>query len=132
MMPLHPPTRTLGAYLKETTEKSLLAEQLGFDELWVGEHFSATSEPITLTAAGRYNANPLQLAGTLQSFDVLHDAAIPLRQLQPQRHPARESKSAAGEANVALRLCSRDVLLQDRRVADGFVEDDIVLQQLCA
>jgi len=46
MMPLHPPTRTLGAYLKETTEKSLLAERLGFDELWVGEHFSATSEPI--------------------------------------------------------------------------------------
>jgi alkanesulfonate monooxygenase SsuD/methylene tetrahydromethanopterin reductase-like flavin-dependent oxidoreductase (luciferase family) len=46
MMPLHPPTRTLGDYLRETTEKSLLAERLGFDELWVGEHFTATSEPI--------------------------------------------------------------------------------------
>jgi alkanesulfonate monooxygenase SsuD/methylene tetrahydromethanopterin reductase-like flavin-dependent oxidoreductase (luciferase family) len=46
MMPLHPPTRTLGDYLKETTEKALLAERLGFDEVWVGEHFSATSEPI--------------------------------------------------------------------------------------
>src|SRR5262245_44017072 len=46
MMPLHPPTRTLGAYLAETTAKALLAEELGFDEVWVGEHFSATSEPI--------------------------------------------------------------------------------------
>src|SRR5262245_30314973 len=46
LMPLHPPTRTLSDYLHETTEKSLLAERLGFDELWVGEHFSATSEPI--------------------------------------------------------------------------------------
>jgi alkanesulfonate monooxygenase SsuD/methylene tetrahydromethanopterin reductase-like flavin-dependent oxidoreductase (luciferase family) len=46
MMPLHPPTRTLTAYLAEATEKSLLAERLGFDELWIGEHFSARSEPI--------------------------------------------------------------------------------------
>src|SRR5260370_17954490 len=46
MMPLHPPTRTRGAFLAETTEKALLAERLGFDEVWLGEHFSATSEPI--------------------------------------------------------------------------------------
>jgi alkanesulfonate monooxygenase SsuD/methylene tetrahydromethanopterin reductase-like flavin-dependent oxidoreductase (luciferase family) len=46
MMPLHPPTRPLQAYLAETAEKVLLAERLGFDEAWVGEHFSATSEPI--------------------------------------------------------------------------------------
>src|SRR5262245_57665548 len=46
MMPLHPPTRTLTDYLRETTEKELLAEKLGFDEFWLGEHFSATSEPI--------------------------------------------------------------------------------------
>jgi alkanesulfonate monooxygenase SsuD/methylene tetrahydromethanopterin reductase-like flavin-dependent oxidoreductase (luciferase family) len=46
MMPLHPPARTLGAFLEETAEKALLAERLGFDEVWLGEHFSATSEPI--------------------------------------------------------------------------------------
>jgi alkanesulfonate monooxygenase SsuD/methylene tetrahydromethanopterin reductase-like flavin-dependent oxidoreductase (luciferase family) len=46
MMPLHPPVRTLSDHLRETTEKALLAERLGFDEVWVGEHFSATSEPI--------------------------------------------------------------------------------------
>ncbi len=46
LMPLHPPTRTLSDYLAETREKALLAERLGFDEFWLGEHFSATSEPI--------------------------------------------------------------------------------------
>jgi alkanesulfonate monooxygenase SsuD/methylene tetrahydromethanopterin reductase-like flavin-dependent oxidoreductase (luciferase family) len=46
MMPVHPPERLLADTLAEDTEKSLLAERLGFDELWVGEHFSATSEPI--------------------------------------------------------------------------------------
>ena len=46
MMPLHPPTRTLGAFLAETAQKALRAERLGFDEVWLGEHFSASSEPI--------------------------------------------------------------------------------------
>ncbi len=46
MMPVHPPDRTFWGTLDEDTEKSLLADQLGFDELWLGEHFSATTEPI--------------------------------------------------------------------------------------
>jgi alkanesulfonate monooxygenase SsuD/methylene tetrahydromethanopterin reductase-like flavin-dependent oxidoreductase (luciferase family) len=46
MMPVHPPARLLADTLAEDSEKSLLAERLGFAELWVGEHFSATSEPI--------------------------------------------------------------------------------------
>jgi alkanesulfonate monooxygenase SsuD/methylene tetrahydromethanopterin reductase-like flavin-dependent oxidoreductase (luciferase family) len=46
MMPVHPPTRSFTETLAEDTEKSLLADRLGFEELWLGEHFSATSEPI--------------------------------------------------------------------------------------
>jgi alkanesulfonate monooxygenase SsuD/methylene tetrahydromethanopterin reductase-like flavin-dependent oxidoreductase (luciferase family) len=46
MMPLHPPERPMHETLAEDTEKSLLADRLGFQEVWVGEHFSATSEPI--------------------------------------------------------------------------------------
>jgi alkanesulfonate monooxygenase SsuD/methylene tetrahydromethanopterin reductase-like flavin-dependent oxidoreductase (luciferase family) len=46
MMPVHPPDRTFWGTLDEDTEKSLLADQLGFDELWLGEHFSASTEPI--------------------------------------------------------------------------------------
>jgi alkanesulfonate monooxygenase SsuD/methylene tetrahydromethanopterin reductase-like flavin-dependent oxidoreductase (luciferase family) len=46
MMPVHPPTRSFTDTLAEDEEKSLYADALGFDELWVGEHFSATTEPI--------------------------------------------------------------------------------------
>jgi alkanesulfonate monooxygenase SsuD/methylene tetrahydromethanopterin reductase-like flavin-dependent oxidoreductase (luciferase family) len=46
MMPVHPPARSFTETLAEDAEKSLLADRLGFSELWMGEHFSATSEPI--------------------------------------------------------------------------------------
>jgi alkanesulfonate monooxygenase SsuD/methylene tetrahydromethanopterin reductase-like flavin-dependent oxidoreductase (luciferase family) len=46
MMPVHPPDRAFWSTLEEDTEKSLYADELGFDELWLGEHFSATTEPI--------------------------------------------------------------------------------------
>src|SRR5579883_2412254 len=46
MMPVHPPSRSFTETLAEDEEKSLYADRLGFDELWVGEHFSAASEPI--------------------------------------------------------------------------------------
>jgi alkanesulfonate monooxygenase SsuD/methylene tetrahydromethanopterin reductase-like flavin-dependent oxidoreductase (luciferase family) len=45
MMPVHPPGRALSATLAEDTGKSILADRLGYDELWMGEHFSATTEP---------------------------------------------------------------------------------------
>jgi alkanesulfonate monooxygenase SsuD/methylene tetrahydromethanopterin reductase-like flavin-dependent oxidoreductase (luciferase family) len=46
MMPVHPPARSFTETLFEDAEKSVLADRLGFTELWMGEHFSATSEPI--------------------------------------------------------------------------------------
>jgi alkanesulfonate monooxygenase SsuD/methylene tetrahydromethanopterin reductase-like flavin-dependent oxidoreductase (luciferase family) len=46
MMPVHPADRAFADTLAEDEEKSLYADQLGFDELWLGEHFSATTEPI--------------------------------------------------------------------------------------
>jgi alkanesulfonate monooxygenase SsuD/methylene tetrahydromethanopterin reductase-like flavin-dependent oxidoreductase (luciferase family) len=46
MMPVHPAARTFTDTLAEDEEKSLYADTLGFDELWLGEHFSATTEPI--------------------------------------------------------------------------------------
>ena len=46
MMPVHPPGRVLADTLAEDEEKALYADRLGFDELWLGEHFSATTEPI--------------------------------------------------------------------------------------
>src|SRR4051812_4857421 len=85
MMPLHPPTRTLSDYLKETTEKSLLAERLGFDEVWVGEHFSATSEPIP---------SPLMFMASLIPQTTRLTFATGVINL-PNRHPAVVAAEAA-------------------------------------
>src|ERR1700691_953206 len=46
MMPVHPPARSFTDTLAEDEEKSLYADKLGFDELWLGEHFPAPPEPI--------------------------------------------------------------------------------------
>jgi alkanesulfonate monooxygenase SsuD/methylene tetrahydromethanopterin reductase-like flavin-dependent oxidoreductase (luciferase family) len=45
MMPLHPAGRPMHVYLAEDTEKALLLERLGYDELFIGEHYSAATEP---------------------------------------------------------------------------------------
>ncbi|HEY3918677.1 MAG TPA: LLM class flavin-dependent oxidoreductase [Stellaceae bacterium] len=45
MMPVHPPHRPMHETLAEDLEKSLLADKLGFDEMFLGEHYSASTEP---------------------------------------------------------------------------------------
>ncbi|MGD9536790.1 MAG: LLM class flavin-dependent oxidoreductase [Alphaproteobacteria bacterium] len=45
-MPLHPPVRPMYETIQEDIDKVVHADKLGFDELWVGEHFSATTEPL--------------------------------------------------------------------------------------
>jgi alkanesulfonate monooxygenase SsuD/methylene tetrahydromethanopterin reductase-like flavin-dependent oxidoreductase (luciferase family) len=45
MMPVHPPNRPMHEVLAEDIEKSLLADRLGFDEMFLGEHYSASTEP---------------------------------------------------------------------------------------
>jgi alkanesulfonate monooxygenase SsuD/methylene tetrahydromethanopterin reductase-like flavin-dependent oxidoreductase (luciferase family) len=45
MMPLHPVGQPMHAYLAEDIEKALLLEKLGYDELFIGEHYSAATEP---------------------------------------------------------------------------------------
>ena len=47
MMPLHPPTRPLHEICAEDADKIIFADTIGFDEAWVGEHFSATTEQIS-------------------------------------------------------------------------------------
>jgi alkanesulfonate monooxygenase SsuD/methylene tetrahydromethanopterin reductase-like flavin-dependent oxidoreductase (luciferase family) len=41
MMPLHDPQRDYTQVLQEDREAILLAEKLGYEEAWVGEHYSA-------------------------------------------------------------------------------------------
>jgi alkanesulfonate monooxygenase SsuD/methylene tetrahydromethanopterin reductase-like flavin-dependent oxidoreductase (luciferase family) len=47
MMPIHMLGRPLQEVIREDTEKIVLADKLGFDEAWVGEHFAASTEPLT-------------------------------------------------------------------------------------
>ena len=90
MMPLHPVGRPMHAYLAEDTEKALLMEKLGFDELFIGEHFSAATEPYPaplmfaasllpqterlIFGTGVYNAplhHPAMIAAEAAQFDHL-------------------------------------------------------------
>ncbi len=47
MMPLHPPGKDYHQMLDEDLEAVVEADRLGFDEVWVGEHFTCVAEPIT-------------------------------------------------------------------------------------
>lgn len=84
MMPLHPPERPMHETLAEDTEKSLLADRLGFAELWVGEHFSASSEPI---------ASPLMFMAGLAPRTRLTFATGVIN--LPNHHPATVAAEVA-------------------------------------
>jgi alkanesulfonate monooxygenase SsuD/methylene tetrahydromethanopterin reductase-like flavin-dependent oxidoreductase (luciferase family) len=45
-MPLHPPTRPMSETYEENAQKVIFADEIGFDEVWIGEHMSCTTEPI--------------------------------------------------------------------------------------
>jgi alkanesulfonate monooxygenase SsuD/methylene tetrahydromethanopterin reductase-like flavin-dependent oxidoreductase (luciferase family) len=45
-MPLHPPHRPLHEILKENADKIVLADKLGFDIAYMGEHYSCSTEQI--------------------------------------------------------------------------------------
>jgi alkanesulfonate monooxygenase SsuD/methylene tetrahydromethanopterin reductase-like flavin-dependent oxidoreductase (luciferase family) len=79
MMPLHDPTRDYLSVLKEDRAAILLAEELGYDEAWVGEHYSCRTEPI---------ASPLQFMATLAPVTKNIVFATGVLNL-PQHHPAQ-------------------------------------------
>lgn len=45
-MPLHPASRNLAEAYDEDAERVVLADQLGYDEVFIGEHQSCSTEPI--------------------------------------------------------------------------------------
>lgn len=46
-MPLHPTHRPLSESYDEVAERIILADKLGFSEVFIGEHFSCNMEPVT-------------------------------------------------------------------------------------
>jgi alkanesulfonate monooxygenase SsuD/methylene tetrahydromethanopterin reductase-like flavin-dependent oxidoreductase (luciferase family) len=90
MMPLHDPNRDYQSILRDDREAILLADRLGYDEAWVGEHYACATEPIPdplqfmatlapvteriIFATGVINLpqhNPAQVAGNVAQFDHL-------------------------------------------------------------
>ena len=91
MMPVHPPGRPMRETLAEDTTKSILADQLGYDELWMGEHFSATTEPFP---------SPLMFLAALvpQTKNILLGTAVINL---PNHHPAIVAAEAAQFDNMS-------------------------------
>jgi alkanesulfonate monooxygenase SsuD/methylene tetrahydromethanopterin reductase-like flavin-dependent oxidoreductase (luciferase family) len=85
MMPLHDPKRPYADVLKDDREAILLAEELGFEEAWVGEHYSCSTEPIP---------DPLQFMATLIHQTKRIKFATGVINL-PQHHPAMVAGNVA-------------------------------------
>lgn len=85
MMPLHDPARDYQSVLKEDRAAILLAEDLGYHEAWVGEHYSCATEPI---------ASPLQFMATLAPVTRNIVFATGVLNL-PQHHPAQVAGDVA-------------------------------------
>src|SRR5919109_3068178 len=77
-MPFHHPARDYSAILEEDQDAIVLADQLGFTEAFVGEHFSSWSERIT---------SPLIFLATLASRTRQIKFGTGVINL-PQLHPA--------------------------------------------
>ncbi len=85
MMPLHDPKRPYGDVLRDDLDAILLAEELGYDEAWVGEHYSCSTEPIP---------DPLQFMATLIHQTKKIKFATGVINL-PQHHPAQVAGNVA-------------------------------------
>ncbi len=48
IMPYHPPTKPLAQCFEEDVELAIRADELGFDEFWIGEHHTMKYEPIVV------------------------------------------------------------------------------------
>jgi alkanesulfonate monooxygenase SsuD/methylene tetrahydromethanopterin reductase-like flavin-dependent oxidoreductase (luciferase family) len=78
MMPLHSPQTPIDTMLAQDREAIILADELGFSEAWVGEHYTSNIEPIP---------NPLQFMATLIHQTRQIKFATGVLNL-PQHHPA--------------------------------------------
>jgi alkanesulfonate monooxygenase SsuD/methylene tetrahydromethanopterin reductase-like flavin-dependent oxidoreductase (luciferase family) len=85
LQPTHDPARDLTAALEEDRQTVMLADRLGYHEVWVGEHVSCTSEPIT---------DPLVFLATLigETSQIKLGTGV---MCLPHRHPAQVASQAA-------------------------------------
>ena len=85
MQPVHDPKRDLNQVLEEDRQTVILADKLGYHEIWVGEHTAATSEPIT---------DPMVFLATLLG-ETKQIKMGPGVYCLPHHHPSRIAGQAA-------------------------------------
>src|SRR5687767_1841632 len=80
MMPLHPPGRSYPATLREDREAVLLADRLGYEEAYVGEHVTDTAETVTsclmFLASLAHDTKHIKLGSGTINMPNSHPAAI--------------------------------------------------------
>ncbi|MEM7127557.1 MAG: LLM class flavin-dependent oxidoreductase [Chloroflexota bacterium] len=94
MMPVHPPEKDRTACFEEDLELVMLADQLGYTEAWIGQHFSVAWEPIPSNDVFIANALP-------RTKQIRFGTGVTIVQYH---HPV----------NVALRLAMLDHLSRGR------------------
>ena len=91
MMPLHGLDKDYHQQLVEDVEAIIYADELGYAEAWVGEHYSSGVEPVT---------SPLMfLANLIPAYEQIKFATGVI--CMPQYHPA----TIAGQAAMFDHLC---------------------------
>lgn len=108
MQPVHNPARNFTQVLQEDRETIILADQLGFEEVFVGEHLTATVEPITA---------PLVFLATLIEKTKRIKFGTGVFCL-PQHHPVQ----VAGQAAMFDHLCDGRFILG---IGTGSLSSDV-------
>lgn len=92
MMPLHPPHRAMHEVYDEDLAKIVTADAMGFDEVWVGEHFSATTEcvvsPLIFIAAALSRTKRVKLGSGVVNLPN-HNPIIVAAQVAQLDHLAK-------------------------------------------
>ena len=94
MMPLHPPEKSRTQGFDEDIEVVIQAEEMGFNEVWVGQHHTLAWEPLP--------SNDIFIASVIPRTSKIRLG--PGVTIMPQHHPA----------NVAVRLAMLDHLCRGR------------------
>ena len=96
-MPIHSPGRVMADALSEDRELVILADKLGFQEAWMGEHFTSVGEPVTSPLI--FNASLIKETKNIK----FGTGVISL----PQQHPA----VVAGQVSLLDHLSKGRVIL---------------------
>jgi hypothetical protein len=122
LMPSHPPERTVREGQRSDLEELVRLDRLGFDEAWIGEHFTTVWEPCP--------APDLLIAQALSRTERIRLG--PLGHLLPYHHPielahrvAYLDHMAEGRYQRRQRAANRPRTLRARCLRRAQPEDDV-------